>query len=296
MRSTPITLTNNEVREMLKKNNFYCKAYLWNQDYANDSGEFKNDFLDNFDGTVTDRSSGLMWQKGNAPDYGRWKEAQPYIARLNAERFAGYTDWRLPTIEELSTLMSRERLNDDLYISPLFSNRMWFWSSDTGGAGAGRDWTGSAFAWAINFDYGSLFCLETSNAQDIRAVRNAVISSNRKFFRNHLSCLLQVDNVKLTCEHYHQDAEIVSGNRILQGHTAIEQYISETSGLIGKILNLSIDAFAEFTDVILFKATVKTEKIGTVSNKGAFYLKDGKIWRQISMSVPVKGDSDGNNR
>jgi hypothetical protein len=121
-----------------------------------------------------------MWQKGQAPDYAPWKGAQPYIDRLNAEHFAGYADWRLPTIEELSTLMSRERLNDGLYVSPEFSNKMWFWSCDPGGAGAGRQWTDSSFFWAINFNYGSLFCLETSNAQDIRAVRTATANPQER--------------------------------------------------------------------------------------------------------------------
>jgi hypothetical protein len=171
LRAEPAVFSNQDVRDMLRRRSFYCKAWPWNEEYANDAGSFRGDLVDNGDGTLTDRATGLMWQQGHAPDYAPFAGAQPYVDRLNRERFAGYADWRLPTIEECASLMTRERLNDDLYLSPLFSNRMWFWSCDKGGAGTGRDWTGAQFTWAINFDYGSLFCLENANAQDIRAVR-----------------------------------------------------------------------------------------------------------------------------
>ena len=171
LRDEPTTLSNHDVRDMLSRHDFYTKRWPWNEEYSNDVGAFRGDLVNNGDGTLTDRATRLMWQQGHAPDYATFSGAQKYIARINRERFVGYPDWRLPTIEELASLMTREQLNDNLFLSPLFSNRMWFWSSDKGGDDAGRDWTGSQFTWAINFHYGSLFCLENTNAQDIRAVR-----------------------------------------------------------------------------------------------------------------------------
>jgi len=293
VRSTPLTLANTDVREMLKKYSFYCKAYPWNQDYSNEEGTFKNEFHENSDGTVTDEMTGLMWQKGQAPDYGCWKDAQPYIDRLNAEHFAGYTDWRLPSIEELATLMTRERLNDDLYVSPVFSNRMWFWSCDIGGAGAGRDWASSSFAWAINFNYGSLFCLEISNAQDIRAVRTAVLPPGRKFFQNYVGHMSRKDTERLMREDYQPDAELVAFDITLQGRDAIQRYVERRFELTGKISSMSLDSFAESSDVIMFSAVVATENLGTIRNKGVFYLRDGKICRQVSMNYLEKGGEHG---
>ncbi len=67
------------------------------------------------DGTVSDRSTGLVWTL-NADLYGAtdpwaglsWREALSYIERMNrgeVENF-GHTDWRLPTSDELATFLT----------------------------------------------------------------------------------------------------------------------------------------------------------------------------------------------
>jgi len=71
-------------------------------------------FTDNGDGTVTDEVTGLMWQRSpdvngdgdiDATDKLTFDEAVTYPDTLNARGSAGYTDWRLPTIEELYSLI-----------------------------------------------------------------------------------------------------------------------------------------------------------------------------------------------
>ncbi len=62
-------------------------------------------FVDNGDGTVTDRKSGLMWaQTDNHFDI-YWKQAQQW----SRKEFPGslsekYNNWRLPTLNELQSL------------------------------------------------------------------------------------------------------------------------------------------------------------------------------------------------
>jgi hypothetical protein len=58
-------------------------------------------YQDNGDGTVTDLTTGLMWQKGTGEKM-TWEEAA-----LGAESFnlAGYTDWRMSSIKELYSLI-----------------------------------------------------------------------------------------------------------------------------------------------------------------------------------------------
>jgi len=127
LRSQAKQLSDKDVKSMLEKYNFFDRT-------KNKNGAFANDFVDNGDGTVTDRATGLMWQKDGSPDGMTWPQAKEYINNLNRERFAGYSDWRLPTIEELASQMKSGRAKGSLYIHPLFSAKQEFcWSADTFG-------------------------------------------------------------------------------------------------------------------------------------------------------------------
>ncbi len=64
--------------------------------------------------TVTDNVTGLVWQRSpesngdgviNKADKMTWEQMQDYPATLNAQKFGGYDDWRLPTIKELYSLI-----------------------------------------------------------------------------------------------------------------------------------------------------------------------------------------------
>ena len=61
-------------------------------------------FTDNEDGTVTDNLTGLMWaQNANADGAKKiWSAALTYCNDLN---LGGYTDWRLPNVKELQSLI-----------------------------------------------------------------------------------------------------------------------------------------------------------------------------------------------
>lgn len=91
-------------------------------------------FLDHWDGTVTDRLTGLMWTKDADPaaDSHDWFRALDAVSQLNANGYCGYRDWRLPNVNELAGLIDRSRYNPALPGDHPFSNvRIWYWTSTT---------------------------------------------------------------------------------------------------------------------------------------------------------------------
>ena len=124
LRSDPKELWRDDIEEMLKKHNFFAK-------YKNDKGSFPNDSVDNGDGTVTDRVTGLMWEKGGSSSEVLYYKAQYRVKRLNKEKYLGYEDWRIPTIEELCSLLEPKVNEKGQHINALFKlKQKTCWSSD----------------------------------------------------------------------------------------------------------------------------------------------------------------------
>lgn len=79
-----------------------------------------NEYRDNGNGTVTDHATGLTWHKaGSSQEVQGDTQIKAYLDDLNTKKFAGYSDWRLPTIDELKSLLEPEIQSNDLHISPL---------------------------------------------------------------------------------------------------------------------------------------------------------------------------------
>jgi len=109
----------------------------------------ENEFEDNEDGTISDHATGLMWQKGGSDRYISYEGALAYVEELNRQTFAGHDDWRLPTIDELTSLLEPEKLSNDPYIDPIFDEEQWWcWSSDKRESGG---------AWVVNLGYGLVY-------------------------------------------------------------------------------------------------------------------------------------------
>lgn len=106
--------------------------YDWNKGWANPRGKgIQHQFETGKGGqVVVDKTTGLMWQQSGSPKSMVYDDAKKYIAQLNREKFAGYSDWRLPTLEEAMSLMEPQKKNADLYIDPVFDNtQRWIWTA-----------------------------------------------------------------------------------------------------------------------------------------------------------------------
>ena len=75
-----------------------------------------NDFADNGDGTITDYSTGLMWQKSDDGVARNWEDALAYAESLN---LAGHDDWRLPNAKELESLVNYNQSPDASELSQI---------------------------------------------------------------------------------------------------------------------------------------------------------------------------------
>ena len=112
------------------------------------------------------------------------------------------------------------------------------------------------------------------------------MTKGEKFFQEHADYIGKGDIDGLMEAHYHEDAEMVTFEFVLKGREAIGNYMKESPRTTGNVLGMSIDYFAESDDVIIFKASIKTEKFGTIKADDAFYLEDGKIRRHIALTIP----------
>jgi len=77
----------------------------------------KNDFYDNGDDTITDRATGLVWQKNDSGKGLNWEQALAYAANLKG-------GWRLPNAKELQSIVDYTRCPDTTgspAINPLLS-------------------------------------------------------------------------------------------------------------------------------------------------------------------------------
>jgi len=120
----------------------------------------ENRFVDNQDGTVTDTCTGLMWQKETAPGSYMWQQALQYCESLE---FAGHSDWRLPNVRELQSIVDYGRVDPSL--DPIFGAESgWCWSSSTRVNGPNG-------AWFVYFGSGSVSCDIKGNDYFVRAVR-----------------------------------------------------------------------------------------------------------------------------
>jgi hypothetical protein len=54
--------------------------------------------------TIVDRDSSLMWANCESSKELNWHDAIAYAESLNRDQFAGYSDWRVPSLDELMSL------------------------------------------------------------------------------------------------------------------------------------------------------------------------------------------------
>ena len=159
------------VSEYSKDGNFYVRAVRGGELYS-------PSFVDNHNGTITDLTTGLMWQKcsmgqtynastngcdGSATRY-NWQQS---LAECESLELAGHKDWRLPNRNELQSIVDYSRnnpgINTDYFPQTMSSC---YWSSTTDAYYMNN-------AWCVNFHYNYVDDGDKDNTIYVRAVRSA---------------------------------------------------------------------------------------------------------------------------
>jgi hypothetical protein len=108
-------------------------------------------FTDNSDGTVTDKLTGLMWTKNAHPISAMAWEAA--LQACNDFVFAGYDDWRMPNVREMSSLIryGGYGLPDGHPFDNIYNS--WKWTSTGGGEAYACDYEGQIRYFPKTYDF-----------------------------------------------------------------------------------------------------------------------------------------------
>lgn len=93
--------------------------YKFYEKNINPLREFKNDFIVLNAFVIYDRATGLDWQRSGSAKKMSWRNTKKYIDKLNEKKSNGCSDWRLPTIDELASLL-RKKVSENMYIHQSF--------------------------------------------------------------------------------------------------------------------------------------------------------------------------------
>jgi hypothetical protein len=106
-------------------------------------------YTDNGDGTVVDNVTKLVWQQQDDEQARNWEGANDYCEALT---LSGFTDWRLPTVQELTSLVnfgaSKPSIDQTAFPG---TQPTWYWSSTTNASISANAWDVNFYSGAINY-------------------------------------------------------------------------------------------------------------------------------------------------
>ena len=160
--------------------------------------------------TVLDTGTGLMWTRDAAPAEFplSWGEALAFIREMNASRFAGHADWKLPHRRELFSLVSHEAINPSLPPDHPFENVFhgYYWTSTTCARLPDQ-------AWYIHLGGARVFKGMKQNAYMVWPVRVAAEGKESVLQTGQQRCYGERGEV-VECVGSGQDAEMQAGTPI----------------------------------------------------------------------------------
>ena len=144
------------------------KRYNFFEIRLNNKGNFKSFYEEKKRKNVSvvmDYPAGLMWYNGKSPGKMDFKKAEKWIKDLNQQGYGGYSDWRIPTLEEAASLLRKRKNKHQLHMDSIFSgNQKIIWTQDRFSANS---------LWVINFDKGWVkISVESNQKNEILPLRS----------------------------------------------------------------------------------------------------------------------------
>ncbi len=171
LRDTPTTISIIHLEEIVKDKSFRYPDSLNEQPQLPLNpvrGEFQNSYHPKMikgEHVVIDCATSLMWQTESSNQM-KWRETKSFINILNQQKYAGFSDWRLPTLEELLSLLEFTQ-KEVFYIDELFDTKhfdlLCCWSSDKGSDGV---------IWTVMFKLGQIRYYPEKQPYSMLAVRS----------------------------------------------------------------------------------------------------------------------------
>jgi serine/threonine-protein kinase len=130
IRKSPLKITKPR-KTPLKLHPDKAKAKFAADDYWRPLDYIQNDYVTDSAGIIKDRATDLLWQQSGSAYPLTWHQAHAYIKQLNLRRLGGTRTWRLPTVDELMTVLTPTPHGEDYCIEPIFDRKQkWLWSAD----------------------------------------------------------------------------------------------------------------------------------------------------------------------
>lgn len=191
-------------------------------------------FKNNGNGTVTDSTSGLTWQQGE-PGFMYWDNAISYCEGLS---LGGQSDWRLPNIDELNSIVDTKYSNptiDKAYFPNTHADS--YWSSDP----SPKTTYGISYAWGVSFSGGGKYEWMTISALYVRCVTDSPVASNVNNCAATLSSDLKLHIPILTFngQSYWADLQYTSGSNFTLSNAGAVTDTSSYSGCTAATLSSS---------------------------------------------------------
>lgn len=189
---------------------FYVLAVAGNTTYG------ENSFSENGDGTITDQATGLMWQQ----DDHQSTDFEDAVTYCQACTTGGWTDWRLPNVKELQSIVDYSRSPDytgSAAIDPVFhatsftneggeTDYGYYWAATTHVQynGSGSNGTYISFGRALGYFSDALTDVHGAGAQRSNAKMNVAsapgsasldLGHGTFYYKGPQEDILRIDNM-----------------------------------------------------------------------------------------------------